>query len=147
MTRLWILIAALLAVCAAAPAAEVLPGPYGAEILRVIDGDTVEARVRVWLGLDQTVRIRLRDVDAPEMHGRCPGEPRAAQAARDHLIGLLATGPVTVTDVGLDKYGGRVDARLRLADGSDISQAMVAAGHAQPSGRARIARCPKDDRP
>lgn len=98
------LLAALVAACPLAPglhalAAETLPGPYSAEILRVIDGDTVEARVRIWLGQDVTVHIRLRGIDAPEMHGHCPGEREAAAAARDALARMLAVGPVSATSL------------------------------------------------
>ncbi len=38
-----------------------------AQVLHVIDGDTFEARVHLWQGLDITTRIRLRGVDAPEL--------------------------------------------------------------------------------
>jgi endonuclease YncB( thermonuclease family) len=38
---------------------------HPAEVLRVLDGDTFEARVRLWPGLDVTTKVRLRGVDAP----------------------------------------------------------------------------------
>ena len=113
-------------------AAEILPGPYPAEIVRVIDGDTVEARVHVWLGLDQTVRLRIRDIDAPEMHGHCPGEREAAAAARDFLTELLGTEALSLTRIAFDKYGGRVDAAIHLPSGKDVAAAMLAAHHARP---------------
>jgi endonuclease YncB( thermonuclease family) len=58
------------------PIAHRLDSPiiYPAEVLRVIDGDTFEAQVRVWPGLDVDTKIRLRDVDAAELHARCAGE-------------------------------------------------------------------------
>src|ERR1700758_2669384 len=58
---------------------------YPAEVLRVIDGDTFEARVRVWPGLDVDTKVRLRDIDAAELHARCPDELAKAQAARTAL--------------------------------------------------------------
>src|SRR6185312_332928 len=57
----------------AAPATVASPAPsasragHPADVLRVIDGDTFEARVHVWPGLDITTKVRLRGVDAPEM--------------------------------------------------------------------------------
>ena len=36
-----------------------LPGPFPAEVLGVIDGDTFEARVTIWLGHEVTTRVRL----------------------------------------------------------------------------------------
>ena len=51
-----------------APAGEVGPRTgYPAEVLRVFDGDTFEARVRIWPGTDVTTKVRIRGIDAPEM--------------------------------------------------------------------------------
>ena len=58
--------------------------------MRVIDGDTFEARVRVWPGIDITTKVRLRNIDAPEMRGALrPRSARKAEAARDALAGML----------------------------------------------------------
>jgi endonuclease YncB( thermonuclease family) len=135
-----ILCAALLAATPAL-AAEQLPGPYAAEILRVIDGDTVEARVRVWLGQDLTTLVRIRGIDAPEIHGHCPGEPEAAAAASAHLAKLLGDGRVWLSHIGHDKYGRRVDAAMALPSGEDVGDRMVAAGHAVRAGMGRVRRC------
>ena len=105
---------------------------YPAEVLRVIDGDTFEARVRVWPGMDVTTRVRLRGVDAAEMHARCDAERSKAVAAREALSRLLAEGSVGVTAVGQDKYGGRVDAQVSTARTPDVGAAMIAAGQARP---------------
>ena len=76
---------------AASPAAEAkdLPGPYSATVTRVIDGDTFEARIHIWLGQESLTLVRLRGIDAPELRGKCPNESEAAKAARDHLAVLL----------------------------------------------------------
>lgn len=74
---------------------------------------TIEARIRVWLGLDQTVLVRIRDIDACEMKGDCPEE---AVASKDALSSLLAGGPITLTNIKHDKYDGRVDAAPRLPE-------------------------------
>jgi endonuclease YncB( thermonuclease family) len=34
------------------------------DVLKTIDGDTFEARVYLWPGLDLTTRVRLRGIDA-----------------------------------------------------------------------------------
>ena len=104
---------------------------YPAEVLRVIDGDTFEARVHVWPGLDVNTKIRLRNIDAPELHARCSDEATKAQAARSALENMLAAGPVTVSRVGIDKYGGRVDALAATRDTPDISAALLSGGFAR----------------
>ena len=60
-----------------------LPIGHPAEVLRVIDGDTFVARVHIWPGMDVTTRVRLRGIDAPELHARCEEERSQALAARD----------------------------------------------------------------
>ena len=104
---------------------------YPAEVLRVIDGDTFEARVRVWPGLDVDTKIRLRDVDAAELHARCAGELAQAQAARSALETLLAEGGVAISRVGIDKYGGRVDAAVSTRNTADVSAALLKGGYAR----------------
>jgi endonuclease YncB( thermonuclease family) len=44
---------------------------YPADVIRILNGDTFEARARVWPGLDITTKVRLRGIDAPEMRARC----------------------------------------------------------------------------
>lgn len=102
-----------------------------AQVLRVIDGDTFEARVRIWPSMDVTTRVRLRGIDAPELHARCAAERTGALAARDALARILAQGDVGVMDVGQDKYGGRVDATVSTARTQDVSQALLAGGYAR----------------
>jgi endonuclease YncB( thermonuclease family) len=104
---------------------------YPAEILRIIDGDTFVARVRVWPGIDVYTKVRLRGIDAAELHARCAAELAKAQAARAALQTILAEGGVTVSRVGIDKYGGRVDATVATRNTADVSAAMLGGGWAR----------------
>jgi micrococcal nuclease len=141
--RIIIIAAALIAASLPVCASETLAGPYGADVLRVIDGDTVEIRIHVWLGQDVTTHVRINGIDAPELHGRCPGERKAAEAARDHLARLLGDTPVRLTNIHRDKYGGRVDASILLPTGRDVAAAMLSAGHARPWPHPKgTPRCP-----
>ena len=106
-------------------------GVHPAEVLRVIDGDTFEARVHVWPGLDITTKVRLRGIDAPELKAHCPAERAMAEAARDALRDMLAEGTVGISAVTPDKYGGRV-----VADAATRSVASVSA-ELQVKGLAR----------
>jgi endonuclease YncB( thermonuclease family) len=104
---------------------------YPIEVLRIIDGDTFEARVRVWPGLDVDTKIRLRGVDAAELHARCDSELAQAQAARVALVRILGEGGVTISRVGIDKYGGRVDATIATRTTADVSAALLTGGFAR----------------
>lgn len=101
---------------------------YPIDVLRIIDGDTFEARVRVWPGLDVDTKIRLRGVDAAELHARCDSELAQAQAARVALARILGEGGVTISRVGVDKYGGRVDATIATRNTADVSAALLSGG-------------------
>ena len=104
---------------------------YSAEVLRVIDGDTFAARLRVWRGFDLDTKVRLRSIDAPELHARCASEYLKAEAARAALQSILAAGGVTVSHVGADKYRGRIDADVATRDTADVSAAMLKGGWAR----------------
>lgn len=111
--------------------APALGAAYSAEVVRVIDGDTFDARVRVWPGMEAVTRVRLRGIDAPEMKARCEAERDKAVAARDALARMLAAGAVGITNVGQDKYGGRVDADVRARDTANVGEALVGLGLAR----------------
>jgi endonuclease YncB( thermonuclease family) len=113
------------------PAAEALQASYPAQVLQVLDGDTFVARVRIWPGMDVTTRVRLRGIDAPELHARCDVERVKAIAARDALEQILDEGAVGIAQVGQDKYGGRVDAAVFTAATPNVAAAMLARGLAR----------------
>ena len=112
-------------------------GTCAADVVRVLDGDTFEARVRIWPGLEVTTKVRLRGIDAPELKARCEAEQGKAEAAREALRALLAQGEVAIARVTLDKYGGRVVAEASTRSTTDISQALLGAGLVRSYGGGR----------
>ncbi len=114
-----------------AAAGEILPGPLAAEVLRVVDGDTLEVRARIWLGQDIRIRVRLTGIDTPERRGRCEGERQAAEAARHHLKDLIARRDIRLFDIRRGKFAGRVLARVRDARDRDLANEMLESGHAR----------------
>jgi len=127
------------AVSGAEPAASVgtnsrkldLQTVYPAEVVRIVGGDTFQARVQVWPGLSVDTKVRLRGIDAAELHARCADEYAKGQAARTALETMLAAGGVTISRVGIDKYGGRVDASVATRDTADVSAALLNGGWAR----------------
>ncbi|HET8727710.1 MAG TPA: thermonuclease family protein [Alphaproteobacteria bacterium] len=132
-----------------AEARQVLNGPVVAEVLEVIDGDTLAVRAHVWLGQTVETRVRLTGIDTPELRGGCDAEKALAERARRTLAALIGGRPVRLRDIEYDKYGGRVLARVETADGIDPQKPLVAAGLATPyEGRGpRIDRCSIAARP
>jgi len=120
-----------------AEAAAAIRVAHPAEVLRVLDGDTFDARVHLWPGLDITTRVRLRGIDAPELKARFMEERMKAEAARDALKAMLAHGEVGIMRVSLDKYGGRVLADASTHAVTDVAASLLSAGHVRPYGGAR----------
>lgn len=122
----------LLSATAGAPrAAETLPGPVPAELVSVVDGDTIAVRAHIWLGQELAIHVRLAGIDTPELKGECESERARARAARDYLERLIAGGPLTLVQIRYEKYAGRVMAHVTASDGADLSARMIASGHAR----------------
>lgn len=95
--------------------------------VRVIDGDTFDYGGE---------RIRIADIDTPEVRGRCPEERAQAALATQRLRALLASGPFELVRSGRDqdRYGRKL--RVVVRDGRSIGDMLVAEGLARTwSGR------------
>ena len=92
----------------------------------IIDGDTFAARVSLDDDIKITVRVRIANVDTPELHGNCDYEIRMANIARDRLAQLIPTGStVELTDIRDDKYLGRIDANVFDVAGNDVGKILI----------------------
>ena len=109
-----------------------VPGPVSARVLRVIDGDTITVRARIWVGQSVETRVRIAGVDTPELRGDCALEIELATAARDLVADALGDQPAILRDVRHDKFGGRVLARVESNTGEDIATLLIAAGLGRP---------------
>ncbi len=116
-----------------------LEGPVRAHVVRVIDGDTARVEARIWVGQTITTSVRLAGIDAPEIgsHAHCDFERGKADDAKAYLESLIGDRDVQLTDIRNDKYGGRVDARILLADGRDVSELMLKQNLAMAYGGGR----------
>ncbi len=111
---------------------EEVSGPVSAWVLRVIDGDTIAVRARIWIGQSVETRVRIAGVDTPELRGDCAREIELAAAARDLVAETVGDAPVTLRDVRYDKYGGRVLARVVSDRGEDMATLLITAGLGRP---------------
>jgi micrococcal nuclease len=117
-------------------------GPVEAELVSVIDGDTVMVNARPWPQQTVSVLVRIRGIDTPELHAHCPSLRQLALAARDVLAEALASdhGRLTLSDISGDKYFGRVVANVSFDHGHDAASLMLAAGLASPYDGGRKAK-------
>ncbi|MFZ3032815.1 MAG: thermonuclease family protein [Parvibaculum sp.] len=120
-----------------------LEGPVDAEVLHVIDGDTLALRVHIWIGQTVDMNVRIAGIDAPELHGECASERARVEEARGFLQRLVEGQRLRLEDVRNDKYGGRVIAGVRDMKGEDIGEALLSRGLARSyEGRKRGNWCP-----
>lgn len=79
---------------------------YNAEILRVIDGDTVVARIDLGFHVHIIEHLRLANIDTPEIRTRDLAEKEKGLEAKARLEELLSLGPVKIeTEKDTGKYG------------------------------------------
>jgi endonuclease YncB( thermonuclease family) len=98
----------------------------------IIDGDTFSALVKLENEVEIHVRVRIMQIDAPEMKGECESEIKAAHASKDRLAELIPPGTsIILSQIKDDKYLGRIDAFVAARDGKDIGEIMVKEGHAR----------------
>jgi endonuclease YncB( thermonuclease family) len=112
------------------PAGESAPQSVAARVLKVVDGDTFDARIEIRPGFRVTARVRLRGIDAPELHAACEEERIGAEAAQRALRAILAEGEVTIRDVGEDKYGRLLGTASTRAT-PNVAEALIAKGVAR----------------
>ena len=100
---------------------------YAVTVLRVVDGDTIEASIEMGLGMTRKAKIRLLGYNAPEL--RQPGGLEAKQYLDTMLSSTLCTDLDAVTTRGkeFDSFG-RVLASLHCP-GTEIADDMIRAGH------------------
>lgn len=92
----------------------VYPGPYYGEVIRVIDGDTLEALIGIWPTVRAEVSVRLKGIDAPEtFRPACEAERYYGHIAATNLADTLPPGaPIRLSDVEADVWSGRVAAEV-----------------------------------
>ena len=119
--------AALPLLCTEGKGEDVLVGPIAADVIDVIDGDTIAVRARIWLGQQVETRVRLAGVDTPELRARCPQEQALAQQAKEAVSAMLADHDVLLRNIQYGTYAGRVVADVEV-EGRDLSAVLIEAG-------------------
>ncbi len=109
-----------------------MKGPVTARAERVIDGDTIIVKARIWLRQDITVHVRLSGIDAPELSSPHENIRSRGLRARAELKNLVEGRKLTMRNIRPGKYAGRVIAQLYLADGTNLSTHLLNQGLAEP---------------
>ncbi len=109
---------------------------YKAEIVNVVDGDTVDAVIDLGLGVKIERRLRLAGIDTPEMFGvkKDSEEYKRGLKAKNFVISALGSVEnrcwvKTIKDK-TGKYG-RYIAEIYFMDGKNLNELLVEKGLAK----------------
>jgi micrococcal nuclease len=106
---------------------------FHAELVHLVDADTIDVSLDRWMGDRSIKRLRLLGVNCPETRGP---EREAGLAAREFAREWLVSAfdipyRLVVQTSRYDRWG-RVLARVwRTCDGAELSQALIDAGHGE----------------
>lgn len=111
-----------------ASTAERIQGPVTAEVLRVVDGDTIAVSALIWPGQRIEIKVRLADINAPEMfRPSCSQEKETAKLATLFVSQRIGE-QVGLRNIRLGKYAGRVVANIVTSSGEDLGELLLQAG-------------------
>ena len=126
-TTVCLALASALFIAGQAHSADKIQGPISATYVSCYDGDTCRFDVQVWPGVTIHTAVRLREIDTPEIRGKCDAEKASATAARDFMVKALTRGTsVQLFNISPDKYGERVVADV-VIDGVNATDLLLGA--------------------
>ena len=103
---------------------------YNAKLDRVVDGDTVDARVDLGFNTWKKVRIRMMGMNAPESRTRDLEEKKLGLAAKARLIELLeeSNNEFRLYSHGVGKFG-RCLGTIYTTHSLPINRILIEEGH------------------
>ncbi len=110
----------------------------------IIDGDTFVGDVILADKSEvNSVKVRLRNVDTPELHGDCESEIKRAEYAKQRLGELIPVDSIVeIKNVKNDKYAGRIDANVYDSLKRDVGAILIKEKVGRPySGGKRKSWC------
>jgi micrococcal nuclease len=104
---------------------------YNAICTRVVDGDTIDARVDLGFSVWIECRVRLEGIDAPETRTKNLEEKQAGLKTKAFLQGIMdeCGHKFVLKSHGVGKYGRCIG--TIYVHGEDINQRLLAEGYAE----------------
>ena len=113
---------------------------YEAKVIRVIDGDTLDAMVDLGFNTWVKQRVRLSEINAHEIRTRNKEKKKKGLAAKARVVEVLEqnNNEILLISLGVGKYG-RCIGEIRVAknyirsekyQGKSLNKMLVAEGHA-----------------
>ena len=111
---------------------------YNIELLKVVDGDTIDAKIDLGFDVSVKKRVRFLGVNAPESRTRDLEEKARGLAAKDRVKQLLeGTKTIQLKSHGVGKYGRCLgELHVDVVDGKEcltmenVNELLIKEGHA-----------------
>lgn len=100
---------------------------YNAEVIKIVDADTIDVNIDVGFGGSRIERLRLARINAPEVRGP---EREAGLEAKDWLEDIIPLHSRVRIRTYKDDSFGRYIAEVWLSGWQNINDMLVEAGHA-----------------
>ena len=106
---------------------------YKAKLIRVVDGDTLDAMIDLGFDIWTKKRIRLGGINAWESRTRDKEEKAKGLLAKAWVIDILKMydNKFTLKSTGVGKYG-RCIGTIYLSENYSLNEALLKEGHAIP---------------
>ena len=101
---------------------------YQCTLLRVVDGDTLDAMIELGFDVKVKKRIRLMGIDTWESRTRDLAEKKKGLIAKQFTKDFLKEGSFTVRSHGLGKFGRLLGSIF--VKGSCLNEELIKQGHA-----------------
>ena len=111
---------------------------YKIELIRVVDGDTIDAYIDLGFDVKIKKRIRLMGINSPESRTRDLEEKARGLAAKDRLKNILeGANMIQLNSYGVGKYGRCLgELHVDVVDGKEcltlvnVNELLIKEGHA-----------------
>ena len=102
---------------------------YKGKLLRIIDGDTIEAAIFLGFNISIKKKIRIAGINTPEIRSRKESEKQKAFAAKKRLEEMFVSKDLVIHSKGFDKYG-RCIAEVFTSD-LNVGETLIREGYAK----------------
>ena len=105
---------------------------YEAKVVRVVDGDTVDALIDIGFSVWVKKRIRLYGINTPESRTRDLDEKKLGLAAKEQLKSWIEDNDnkITIKSHGVGKYGRCLGEIYTEGNDESLNKQLVKTGHA-----------------
>ena len=102
---------------------------YTAEVINIVDADTIDIRIDLGLSVQVNIRTRLHRIDAWEVRGE---EREKGLLAKARVEELIPVGTEVTVNTHKDKKGkyGRYLVEIFTANNKNVNNVLLTEGHA-----------------